>query len=107
MATTGTLQTRKLTPTVGAEVLGVDVERLRDDDDLPGAVMAALEENGVLVFRGLRIDDGTQVAFCKRLGEQRYGSSSTTRAVSPVSLTGLRSGAFAKTCGSTCRRARQ
>ena len=69
MATTKALTTEKLTPTVGAEVLGVDVERLRDDEDLPDAVMEALEEHGVLVFRGLGIDDETQVAFCRKLGE--------------------------------------
>jgi alpha-ketoglutarate-dependent taurine dioxygenase len=63
------LKVAKLTPTVGAEVLGVDVERMGNDETLPGAVMAALEENGVLVFRGLRLDDDTQVAFCEKLGE--------------------------------------
>jgi alpha-ketoglutarate-dependent taurine dioxygenase len=69
MATTETLTTRKLTPTVGAEVLGLDRERLLDDPELPAAVMQALEQHGVLVFKGLNLDDETQVAFCRKLGE--------------------------------------
>jgi alpha-ketoglutarate-dependent taurine dioxygenase len=68
MATT-TLQTEKLTEHVGAEVKGIDVDRLRNDEDLPGAIMEALEANGVLVFRGLNIDDETQMRFCRKLGE--------------------------------------
>lgn len=54
---------------VGAEVKGVDKQRLLDDDEPPAAVLDALEENGVLVFRDLHMDDATQVAFSKRLGE--------------------------------------
>jgi alpha-ketoglutarate-dependent taurine dioxygenase len=69
MATTRTLKTEKLTERVGAEVLDVDLDRLREDDDLPGALMNALDENGVLVFRGLHMDDETQVDFCRKLGE--------------------------------------
>ena len=68
MATT-TMKIERLTATVGAEVLGVDLDRIRNDESLPDALMAALEENGVLVFRGLHLDDDTQVAFCERLGE--------------------------------------
>jgi len=69
MAAVKTLKTEKLTPTVGAEVLDVDVERLLNEDGLPEAVLDALETNGVLVFRELNISDDDQVAFCKRLGE--------------------------------------
>src|SRR5262245_31238262 len=61
-----TLTTEKLSPTVGAEITGVDVERLLTDDDVPAAVLAALEEHGALVFRELHIDDASQVAFSKR-----------------------------------------
>jgi len=63
------LTTRKLGATVGAEVLGVDRRQLLSDDTLPKACMEALEENGVLVFRELFIDDETQVAFSKRLDD--------------------------------------
>src|ERR1700731_1874519 len=65
----GTLTIKKLGATVGAEVLGLDSERLLKDDTLPVACMEALEENGVLVFRALHIDDDTQVAFSKRLDD--------------------------------------
>ena len=58
----------KLTDTVGAEVIGVDRERLLGDPELPVLVMEALEERGVLVFRGLFLDDRTQVDFASMLG---------------------------------------
>jgi alpha-ketoglutarate-dependent taurine dioxygenase len=63
------LKTEKLTPTVGAEVLDADVDRLLNDETVPGAVHDALEEHGVLLFRELDISDDDQVAFCRRLGE--------------------------------------
>jgi alpha-ketoglutarate-dependent taurine dioxygenase len=55
--------------TVGAEVIGVDPDRLHDDAELPGHVMAALEQYGALVFRRLHIDDQTQSAFSKKLDD--------------------------------------
>jgi alpha-ketoglutarate-dependent taurine dioxygenase len=61
--------TEKLTDAVGAEVLDVDLDRLRTDDTLPAACLAALEEHGVLLFRELGADDEAQVAFCRKLGE--------------------------------------
>ena len=47
------LTINKLTDSVGAEVLGVDADRLASDDALGAAVLDALEDNGVLVFPGL------------------------------------------------------
>jgi alpha-ketoglutarate-dependent taurine dioxygenase len=64
-----TIATRKLGKSVGAEVLGVDIDRLLHDKDLPGATLAALEANGVLLFREVGVDDAAQVAFCRTLGE--------------------------------------
>ena len=63
-----TIETTPLSATVGAEVLGADVDALLHDEDVPAWVLAQLEEHGVLVFRGLHIDDAAQVAFSKRLG---------------------------------------
>jgi len=63
------LSIKKLSDTVGAEVIGVRTEQLLTDDSLPGAVLAALERHGALVFRDLHLDPTTQVAFCHRLGE--------------------------------------
>src|SRR4051812_17332434 len=63
-----TLAIEKLTPHVGAEVIGVDPERLADDPALAKWTLEALEAHGALVFRDLHLDDATQVAFSKRLG---------------------------------------
>jgi alpha-ketoglutarate-dependent taurine dioxygenase len=62
----------KLGHTIGAEVTGVDRDRLLSDDGLPDAVLDALEANGVLVFRELNLDAEAQVAFCCKLGEVDY-----------------------------------
>jgi alpha-ketoglutarate-dependent sulfate ester dioxygenase len=59
---------KQLTETVGAEVLGATTDALLHDPDLPQWVLDALDANGVLVFRGLHLDDATQVAFSQRLG---------------------------------------
>ena len=61
--------TEKLGDSVGAEVIGVDRDRLMHDEALPAATLEALEENGALVFRGLHVDDATQVAFSRKLGK--------------------------------------
>ncbi len=63
-----TLTARRLTDHVGAELVDIDVHRLLDDD-LPRECMQGLEQYGVLLLRGLPIDDDVQVEFCRRLGE--------------------------------------
>lgn len=68
------LTVNKLTSSVGAEVLGIDPERLAADHALGAAVLEALEGNGVLVLRGLRIDPRSQVAFCGHLGSVDYSA---------------------------------
>ncbi|MBX7434941.1 TauD/TfdA family dioxygenase [Mycobacterium sp. Y57] len=68
------LTLNKLTGSVGAEVLGVDPERLAGDEALGAAVLDALETNGVLVFPNLHLDPRAQVAFCRRLGEVDHSS---------------------------------
>jgi len=68
------LTLNKLTSSVGAEVTGVDAGRLAADDTLAAAVLAALEDNGVLVFPGLGLDPEEQVAFCRRLGAVDHSS---------------------------------
>lgn len=62
------LTINKLTTSVGAEVTGIDADRLVADDMLAEAVLEALEDNGVLVFPGLHLNPEAQVAFCRRLG---------------------------------------
>jgi alpha-ketoglutarate-dependent taurine dioxygenase len=68
------LTINQLTPSVGAEVAGIDAEQLAVDDTLAAAVLDALEDNGVLVFPGLRLDPQQQVAFCRRLGHVDHSS---------------------------------
>lgn len=55
--------------TVGAEVRGVERSQLAVDEELPAWCMDALEVHGVLVFRGLHVEDDTQVVFSKRLDD--------------------------------------
>ncbi len=62
------LTTEKLGTTVGAQVVGVDRDRLLDDDAFPEWCLRVLDENGALVFRDLHLDDETQVAFSRKLG---------------------------------------
>lgn len=69
MSKTNTLKLEKATPTVGAEVLDMDTDRLLNDPDLPQAVMEAVEEHGALLFRQLHLDDESQAAFFSKLGE--------------------------------------
>jgi alpha-ketoglutarate-dependent taurine dioxygenase len=58
----------RLSGTVGAEIAGVDSDRLASDDTVAAAVLDALERNGVLVFRDLHLEPEAQVAFCSKLG---------------------------------------
>ena len=87
MATIETLKTRKLTPTVGAEVLDVDANRVQNDEDLPTAVIDALDEHVALVFRNLHLDDETLAAFCYKLGEVRLWPGNAVPEIFEVSWT--------------------
>jgi alpha-ketoglutarate-dependent taurine dioxygenase len=53
---------------VGARVVGATPELLRDDDSFAAQCLDVLEENGVLVFPELHIDDASQAAFTRKLG---------------------------------------
>src|SRR5438552_557798 len=76
----------KLTDAVGAEVVGVGVDRLAGDGALATAVLDALEANGVLVFRGLHLDPEAQVAFCGNLGEVDYSAGGDPPGIYVVTL---------------------
>jgi alpha-ketoglutarate-dependent sulfate ester dioxygenase len=80
------LKIEPLTPTVGAEVLDVETDRLLTDELLPDAVLDALETNGVLVFRDLHLDDATQVQFCRRLGEPHAWADHAIPEITVISL---------------------
>ena len=64
-----TLPVAPLTGTVGAEVVGVDADRLAGDGALAAQVLDALGRHGVLVFRDLHLEPEAQVAFCRKLGD--------------------------------------
>ena len=65
----GSITTRPLSPTIGAEVVDLERDALLRDPAVPDAVLDALEVHGVLLFRELGLDDEDQVAFGRRLGE--------------------------------------
>jgi alpha-ketoglutarate-dependent taurine dioxygenase len=67
----------RLNGPVGAEVRNVDRMQMRDDPDLPGEILDALEEVGVLGFRELELSPETQVAFCRRIGPVETNLSDT------------------------------
>jgi alpha-ketoglutarate-dependent taurine dioxygenase len=66
---TTTITCEPLAATVGAEVRGLDAARLAHDGAVAAAIEGALEQYGVLVFRGLHLGPADQVAFSQRLGE--------------------------------------
>ena len=80
------LTLRPLAGTVGAEVAGVDRDRLLEDEGLPAAVMGALEQHGVLVFRELHLDDDTQIAFSKKLDDVGKSEPAPAPSIYVVSL---------------------
>jgi alpha-ketoglutarate-dependent taurine dioxygenase len=84
----GLLTINKLTETVGAEVSGLDAAGLAADDSVGAVILDALEANGVLVFRGLRLDPESQVAFCRRLGDVDHSADGhhPVAGIYPISL---------------------
>jgi alpha-ketoglutarate-dependent taurine dioxygenase len=94
-----TLTIEKLAGTVGAAITGLDPDTLLADDALPAAVMQALEENGVLVFPELHIDDDTQIAFSKRLDDVGKAEPAAPPSIYTVSLDPAKSHTAAYTLG--------
>ena len=60
------IETRALSPSLGVEVVGV-ADLL--DDTLVSRCVEALKWRGVLLVRGLHLDDGAQLTFSRKLGE--------------------------------------
>ena len=61
-----TLETRRLHPRVGVEILGVDVTKV--SEAVFGDIVEAFEEHSVLLFRDQRLSDDEQIAFSRRFG---------------------------------------
>jgi alpha-ketoglutarate-dependent 2,4-dichlorophenoxyacetate dioxygenase len=70
-----------LTPVFAAQIDGVDIARPVDDATW-AEIRAAFEEHSVLVFRGARLDDDTQVAFSRR-----FGALEITKSINPAAGT--------------------
>lgn len=62
------LDVRKLTPSFGAEVIGLNLSE-GVSDDLLAEVKALWAEHQLLLFRGQSIDEPDAVAFSRQLGE--------------------------------------
>lgn len=62
------IELRKLHPSLGAEVLGVDLSRPLDDDTVR-QLQAAWLQHHVLLFRGQAIDDAAHIRFSRHFGE--------------------------------------
>jgi alpha-ketoglutarate-dependent taurine dioxygenase len=58
-----------LSENTGAEIVDVDRDRLLKDPELPRAILDALEDRGVLLFREIGLDDHDLVCFGRRLGD--------------------------------------
>jgi alpha-ketoglutarate-dependent taurine dioxygenase len=63
------MEVHPLGTTVGAEMHGVDAQQLAHDATLARTLLDALEEHGVLVFRGVHLPPEAQVAFCDHIGD--------------------------------------
>jgi alpha-ketoglutarate-dependent taurine dioxygenase len=80
------LTTEKLGATVGAQISGVDHDRLLTDEAFPAWCLRVLDEHGALVFRGLHLDDDTQVAFSRKLGHVELVGRGERREIFRVTL---------------------
>jgi alpha-ketoglutarate-dependent 2,4-dichlorophenoxyacetate dioxygenase len=76
-----TLVLTRLAPSLGARIDGADVTRPLDDATW-AEIRAAFEEHSVLVFRGARMDDETQIRFSRR-----FGPLEITRSINPAAGT--------------------
>lgn len=58
----------KLHPEIGAEIRGVSMADVANDDNAYRAVRAAFEEHSVLVFRNQPVEDAIQVGYSAKFG---------------------------------------
>ena len=66
------LDVRALSPTIGAEIHGIDCAADLDDDVI-AAIRAVWLERLVVFFPDQRLDDDSQIAFAERFGELTEG----------------------------------
>ena len=58
---------RRLSPVLGAEVIGIDLSSPMDESEV-ARLRAALHENGVLCFRDQHLTEEQQIEFSRRWG---------------------------------------
>lgn len=78
------LETRKLHPLYGVEIVGVDVAQPVDDATF-AEIRAALDEHSLLLFRGLDMTDARQIAFSERFGPLLRATSNNPGGGTPFS----------------------
>src|ERR1041384_3604248 len=71
--------TRQIGPCFAAEVEGVDLTRSLAPPEV-AAIHAGMDEHGVLVFHGQKLDDEQQLAFSRSLGELEHAIGTSLRA---------------------------
>jgi alpha-ketoglutarate-dependent 2,4-dichlorophenoxyacetate dioxygenase len=82
------LTIRALHPLFGAELVGLDLERV--DDTTFGEIVAAFDEHSVLLFRGQTLTDDEQIAFSARFGPlEATIRSIASRADTPIHISNL------------------
>lgn len=81
---TGSLTIEPLHPAIGAELVGADAEQLLVDPDVPALVHGALDRHGLLVLRGIGLDDAAQVAFGSRLGQLVRRAGNAVPEITPI-----------------------
>ena len=63
------MQISPIGPGFGAEIRGVAIQDVANDDAVYEEVRAAFEDHSVLVFRSQQVDNESQLAFSRRFGE--------------------------------------
>jgi alpha-ketoglutarate-dependent taurine dioxygenase len=54
---------------IGVEFVGAEADSLLNHEQAPGEIMELLAQNGVVLLRGIDVDDAQQAAFAPRLGD--------------------------------------
>ncbi len=76
----------KLHPEIGAEIRGVSMADVANDDGIYKVVRAAFEEYSVLLFRKQVIRDDTQVAFSAKFGPLETAKAASLGEGTPFSI---------------------
>lgn len=76
----------KLHPEIGAEIRGVSMADVANDDNAYRAVRAAFEEHSVLVFRNQPVEDAIQVGYSAKFGSLETAKVASLGEGTPFSI---------------------